>query len=204
MKNRRYLILALALMAISFASTLASAQSPITSLYNTGVDDTGALLNVGVADTHYKILSGPSPLYTSGFPGGLAYTTNPHPLWWHPSGNPSALQWIDPLNNGNASSPGYVPNGTYRYETTFYLVDCVDPTKVQLMGQFASDDNACIWVNGQNTNQCAINGYATPTSFNISGSTLFHSGTNIVDFVVQNIGGGPSGLIVTVLGKVNP
>ena len=204
MKNRRHFLLALALVAIAFASIPATAQSPITSLYNTGVDDTGTLLNLGAPDTHYKILSGPSPLYTSGFPGGLSYATNPNPLWYQPSGNPSAFQWIDPLNNGTASSPGSVPNGNYLYETTFYLVDCIDPTKVQLVGQFASDDYACITINGHTTGQCTVNSSAALAPFNISGSTLFHAGTNIVDFVVQNTGGGPSGLIVTVQGKVNP
>lgn len=210
MTSPKYFLLALTLLALAIAPTFASAQSYITTLYNTGVDDNGNLLNSGApngaVDPHYTVLSGPAALYGVNFTGGLAYTTVPKSGWWT---DPFVAEWINPINNG-AGAPANASKGSYDYQTSFYLKeDCIDLTKQQvyLVGQFAADDSACIWVNGVNTGVCTTGGFTSPTFFKIKGPSAtapFVVGTNRLDFIVQNSGdNSPTGLIVEVIGSVN-
>jgi hypothetical protein len=217
MKYLDYPLVAITLLLLVIAPTVASAQLPsyyITTLYNTGVDDDGAPLNNGhpngTVDPHYAIVSGPAALYQGspygryGFTGGLAYTTIPNKLWW----NGSPVEWLGPLSSGDGQAK--VAAGPYHYQTSFYLKeDCVDLTKQQviLTGQFAADDGACIWVNGVNTGTCTTGGFTIPTFFYFTGPTPtapFVTGTNRLDFIVNNIGTTPTGLIVEIYGLVSP
>ena len=208
MKGSKYYLFALTLLVLAIAPTIANAQSPITTLYNTGVDNNGVLLNNGspngAVDPHYTIVSGPSALYAGGFSGGLAYTTVPHPLWWS---DPTVAEWINPINSG-VNGPANAPLGTYDYQTTFYLKeDCIDldTQTVTLRGNFAADDTACIWVNGVNTGECTTGYAGTENFFKITGGKgLFVPGINRLDFVVQNIPSynSPTGLLVEITGSV--
>ena len=208
-QDARHYLFVLALLVLALAPGLANAQVPITSLYNTGVDDNGATLNNGKpngsVDLHYSIVSGPATFYKGGFTGGLAYTTVPNPLWWQ---GPLDAEWVNPVNNGSNGS-AYAPQGTYDYQTTFYLKeDCIDldTQTVVLQGNFAADDAACIWVNGTNTGQCTTGFAGTETPFKITGGTgLFVLGINRLDFVVQNTpsGNSPTGLLVEITGSVH-
>ena len=207
MKLSKHYLFALTLLVLAIAPTIANAQSPITTLYNTGVDNNGVLLNNGApngsVDPHYTIVSGPAALYTGGFTGGVAYTTVPNSLWWS---DPTVAEWINPTNNGSGQSNA--PQGTYDYQTTFYLKeDCIDLDQqtVTLKGNFAADDTACIWVNGTNTGQCTTGFAGTENFFKIAGGKgLFVPGINRLDFVVQNTPSynSPTGLLVEISGSV--
>lgn len=210
MTSSKYYLLALTLLVLAIAPTFASAQSYITNLYNTGVDDNGALLTNGspngAVDPHYTMISG-SAIWGTGFSGGLAYTTAAYSSWWT---DPSVAEWINPYNNGT-NGPLNVRPGTYRYQTTFYVNENCDVGKtVYLTGQFAADDSACIYVNNATSPAaCTTGGSGTPTFFKISGligggssTTPFVLGVNRLTFQVNNINKTPTGLMVEIVGSV--
>ena len=85
-------------------STLMSLPNHISGLYNTGVDNSGALLAQASANSHYTIISGPQT--------GTVYVPPPNPLWYARTGN---SQWISPSAVQSAS----LPTGVYEYRTTF-------------------------------------------------------------------------------------
>ena len=69
------------------------------------------------------------------------------------------------------------------------------------MGQWASDNDACIFLNGVNTNSCTgFQDFGQLTAFMIDGG--FVQGTNTLDFMVNN-GGGPTGLYVEISGTAD-
>jgi hypothetical protein len=155
---------------------LAAVAAPITDLYNTGVDNAGALLGSSVDDPHYAIILSPT--------GTISEMTTPldypFPLW---AANDSNSRWI-----GVAAYQAIGPAGFYRYRTTFTL-----PT-VSITGRWGTDDqsNSNIWINGVATGQTSA-GFSSLVSFVInSGFTI---GTNTLDFDLVNTGG-PTGLRV--------
>ena len=199
----------LLLLAVIVLAMVPAFGGNLTTLYNTGVNDAGAPLNAGVpngsVDPHYHIVSGPSTFYGS-FTGGLGYTTAIASGWWSP---PASAEWINPISNGTGA-PSWAPTqGYYDYETSFDIC-CTDPESVVIKGQFAADNNACIWVNGVNTNICTpTNGFSGPTAFQLDAATLaavnsaFVPGVNRIDFMVYNSkasfsNGTPSGLVVVI------
>jgi hypothetical protein len=183
----------------------------ITSLYNTGVDNTGNVLADGVADPHYRITAAPAP----DAPGAAQVALqNGFPLNapWVPDGTTS--KWIAPHANENdfPNQGGQSePVGTYTYETTFSLTG-LDPATAVINGQF-SDDNQLVKV--------LLNG--TDMSISSPGPEDFHAfhaftitkgfvpGVNKLDFVVQNLPQNvpnnphnPSGLRLEMTGTADP
>ncbi|MGH9719434.1 MAG: malectin domain-containing carbohydrate-binding protein [Bryobacteraceae bacterium] len=167
---------------------------PIT-IYNTGVLSPGVLAQQGSADPHYTLIASAD----AGFPGPNAFIViNQSPIgayWlaWGPQSN-----WIGPqaaAANGN-------PPGTYTYRTTFDLTG-LDPTTAGLTGNFASDNNASIRLNGAPAGPNSLSSSAyTPFTIN-SG---FVAGVNTLDFVVVNGGplANPTGLRVEISGSASP
>lgn len=205
MKSSRYCLFVLTMLVLAIAP--AFGVTPITTIYSTGVDDLHTALNAGspngTADPHYRIVSGPASFWGVGFTGGLAYTTIPAAGFWVAA--PTASEWINPINSGTGAPSASPPGGDYDYQTSFDLC-CIDPETVVVKGQFAADNDACIWVNGTKTTWCTPtgNGFATLTTFQLdSTNSTFVAGTNRVDFVVHNrtsSGGATtaSGLVVSI------
>ena len=80
--------------------------------------------------------------------------------------------------------------GYYTYKTTFNLPS--NFSTALITGQWATDDNANMFINGVFTN------ITTPSDFsfhNFSISNNFVAGTNSLEFVVYSVGG-PTGLQV--------
>ena len=172
------LVCALALVGTAFSDAI--------TIYNTGQDNNGMALPIGVLDPHYALVSAPPGVPLT------AITTSPNAAWVL---NTSTADWISPSASGNDSWPV----GTYDYQTTFNLVG--DPLTAQLMGQWASDNDACIFLNGVNTNACTgFEDFGHLTSFLIASG--FKSGSNTLDFIVNN-GGGPTGVFVEISGTEN-
>ena len=202
MRGSKHYLLALALLILSIVPAFGA---NITTLYSTGVDDSGSPLNAGAPngtpDPHYKIMFGPSTLYGPNFTGGLAYTTIPASGW---VAAPAGSEWVNPINNGTGDPSWSPPQGNYDYQTTFDIC-CIDPETVVIKGQFAADNNACIWVNGVNTKICTPSGGfsgLTPFQLDVTNSA-FVAGVNQIDFVVFNSkasyrNGTPSGLVVSI------
>ena len=175
---------------IVFLSTLAVGSAFCDSIvvFGTGQDASGSALPVGQVDPHYSLISAPA-----GVPPA-ATTTLPNGLW---ATNTVSADWISPGSSGDSSWPV----GTYDYQTTFSLAG-LDASTAQLTGQWASDNNACIFLNGNNTGSCtSFAGFGSLQPFSVTSGFL--SGTNTLDFIVTN-GGGPTGVIAEVTGTASP
>jgi hypothetical protein len=163
----------------------------ITSLFNTGVDNFGAVrtANGTLLDLHYTLIS--SPILPS--PGAVGTQINNFSSWL---GANTTSAWIGPV--GDSSLNG--PVGAYTYRTTFNLAG-FDPSTASIAGKWSTDNNGLqILLNGVNTGIPATSfsqfsiGFAP---FTISSG--FVSGINTLDFVVNN-GGGPTGLRTELVG----
>lgn len=164
------------------ASPLFSQQTVVT--FNSGVDNSGNLLPDGAVDPHFSLISYPGQVGStpaSAFAlAGITHTyitTGTQSRWisWDPN-------WIDAT-----------PSGVWIYRTTFDLTG-FQPETAQLIGQFVSDNDGTLFINGVNTG--IINTAAdTFTPFNITSG--FVDGINTVDFRVINdpfLGFNPSAL----------
>lgn len=181
------LVGATAVLSIS-AGAFAQTQN-ITGLYNTGVDNSGALLaDDTINDPHYDLVvvpGGSSETRVRRNSGGFPVATN-----W--IGEDSNSTWIGPNNAHDLDGPG----GTYTYQTTFTLPANANPATVNITGQWAADDSGVsITVNGvPNTDPAELpGGFSAYTPFTLN--TGFVVGTNTLQFSLSN-GGGPTGLRV--------
>jgi hypothetical protein len=153
-------------------------------IFNTAVNSGGTPLAAGVADPHYSLISAPNGVLLT------ALATTPNPAW---VANTVTAGWISPGDSGSTDWPG----GNYDYQTTFSLAG-LDPTTTQLTGEWAVDNTACISINGVMTGNCIMSDsqFGTLTAFSFLLTTgLFQTGTNRIDFIVNNESG-PTGLIV--------
>jgi PEP-CTERM motif len=175
MRLRASLLLNLVLLlCMGLLSAQASFGDSIT-IYNTGESNQGTALAFGTVDPHYNLIAAPSGV------GLVAYATSLNPAWI--SGDSSA-DWISPGASGDTSWPV----GTYDYQTTFMVTD---PSTAELSGEWTSDNNACIYLDGVNTGICtAFAGFGSLNPFDISSG--FQSGMNTLDLVVTNGGNSPS------------
>lgn len=155
---------------------------PIPGLFGTGVAENGSLLTDGAVDPHYRLVGSADASY----PGPAAVVVND--AWpiapagpWLANGPNS--KWIAPRREQNiGNSPGF-----YTYRMTFVLSN-LNPAKARLAGQWAVDDRgAQVRLNGSITGFTNGNGFASFTTFSITNG--FVTGTNTLDFVVEN---GPS------------
>ena len=183
-----------ALLSLAWASWAQAA--PILGLYNTGVDDSGALLGAGQLETHYTITASPD----LDFPGPDALTLLPgFPVGpWIAEGPLS--RWIAPRAN---QGTGNVP-GRYTYSTSFDLTG-LDPTTAQITGNVSSDDSlAAIRLNGLSLGITA-GGFNQFHPFSIPVSSPFVDGMNTLEFDVSNGDTGtaanPTGLRVEMTGR---
>lgn len=154
---------------------------------NTGSSG-GTALSVGLTDPHYTLFSAPAGVTLT------AITTAPNPAW---TPNTSTADWISPGNSGDTNWPV----GNYDYRLTFTIDATENPSTAMLSGMWASDNDACITLNGANTGDCLGGGvFASLTAFSISSG--FTTGLNTLDFIVDNTGG-PTGLLVEIGGNVS-
>lgn len=164
----------------------------ITSLYNTGVSDSGSVLPDASVDPHYMLTSVP---IGSGL-GANAYIadSNVFPLdggnWMADS---STSKWIAPTaNQSTFVDAGHT--GFYTYQTTFDLTG-FDPNTAVITGQWSTDNaGEDILINGISTGVTHKDGsvpsYAFFSSFTINSG--FKPGVNTLDFVVDNAPLNPS------------
>ncbi|HEY4313330.1 MAG TPA: PEP-CTERM sorting domain-containing protein [Pirellulales bacterium] len=210
---RRYYHSKIACSAVAIVLTFAfnggsAAAAPISTLFNTGVDDNGKPLPDGtIGDAHYSLLSAPQGS-TSQIVVLDDYSKEPLSFY---SGEPqdNLSTWI--LPNQQTLNDGV--NGEYEYRTTFTLSG-FDPATAQIVGMTSSDNYVAeIDLNGVpigsgysspplNTNQFAA-GYLP---FSISEGFL--PGINTIDFWVTNtpnppFDGSATGLRVEMTGTAS-
>lgn len=157
---------------------------PIPGLFNTGVDNSGTPLPNGAVDPHWVLSAGPA-----GVPTAIA--GDPRPGSW--VANTPTSRWVTPFANGN-SSPGA---GTYLYDLTFDLTG-FDPTTATISGDWSSDNNSSVLLNGVPfaTHSGGTSAFLTFDSF--STGTGFLPGINTLTIQVVNQGG-PTGAHVNEL-----
>lgn len=185
----------LALLA-SLAVSLTQA-APISKLYNTGVDDTGALLGPNVVDPHYTLIESADADFAGPETRTLtdAYPVAPAGPWIAKGPNSG---WIAPQGNqgtGNAA-------GSYTYRTTFDLTG-FDPAKARITGKWTSDNTGVdIVLNDVYLGISQPGNFGALNDFTIE--TGFVAGINTLDFLVFNAGDAvnPTGLRVEMIGTV--
>jgi hypothetical protein len=163
-----------------------------TSVYNTGVSNSGIPLAPGAIDPHYTLASspngsGPAFVVIDGqFPFVPFFPGDPA---WLP--NSSISGWIGPVADARTAIGG--PPGEYIFQTTFNLT-ANEVASAELTGRLASDNSVQIFLNGVNTGMGASGGITCCfdhfTAFQITSG--FVQGVNRLDFVVTNDDCGPS------------
>lgn len=167
--------------------------APIPGLFNTGFDAGGQRIEGSdVADARYALIES----VDDRAPGPDAVTLNPgFPVGPWLEETPES-RWIAPqADQGSGNAPG-----VYIFRTTVDL-SSFNPETVRITGRWASDNGGMdILVNGEST------GIASPsftewTEFEISQG--FVSGTNTLDFVVENAGDAdnPTGVRIELQGE---
>lgn len=145
-------------------------------LFNTGVADNGSLLPAGVTDPHYVLQPG-APVS----PPDIVLDQSQIPGVYVPNGPNS--QWIGPNVNPLSNSPA----GDYRYVVTFNMPAGADLSTAIIAGQWTSDNEAEIFLNGlptfQTTGHAAFGSF---TPFFITGPGNFTSTVNTLEFRVHN------------------
>ncbi len=168
----------------------------------TGVGADGQLLPDGAVDPHFTLVVNPQApgsteaLVQTGIPGA-----------WVP--NSASSKWIGPLADTSGADgdtdAGEGP-GVYVYRTHLDL-SRFDPATVRISGSWASDNaGLAIRVNGVPTGLVndVGNTFAVLVPFVIDATNApgLVAGVNTIDFVVQNAGGGFTGLRVDGLAAV--
>ncbi len=156
--------MALAALALALTLLLGVGQN------NTGTNGVGTVF----PDPYYTLVAAPSPLVP-----GPAYGTPPNPAWVAPS--PSS-NWINPYGWDNLGAPtsGSTPL-PYDYQTMFAFGGTVD-----IAGEMAADDAACLYANGLLVLCTPKKGFTQYTHFVIPSSDLV-PGNNMLDFKVYNL-----------------
>jgi hypothetical protein len=173
----------LALLAV-FSTLSTAAMADTLGVFNTGV------AGIGAVDPNYTLVSEPSDATQGPATGAV-----PHPAWFAPEGG---TNWI---NNTGAYNVGEQPNGFYIYDTTFNISASENPATAILNIAFAVDDSGTVWLNGAEV-YSGSDSYSYLTSITLSSG--FHTGSNTLEFQVDNTGGAPTGLYADVSGTVDP
>ncbi len=216
-------------LVVAAAVPLAAADAAliaIPSLFNTGVDSTGAPLADGsLGDSHYTLGLLPGTVKTpqvTSVPGGSTMAvavyrggvSGKFPIGpW--TGDDGISAWIAPDNSLDRTVN---PAGNYYYSTTFDLSG-FDPTTALIYGAWSADDvGAEIILNGVHRDvltslNLGPQNYSMQTSFNyysaagvVYNAPLqdgFLPGINTLTFRVDNVDG-PTGFRVELTGLAQP
>ncbi len=164
-------VAAIALAGVACGATFSPAKAAVTNLFNTGVDNAGALLGPSAQDPHYTLISAPTGVPIG--PGSVEQWSVPGYF-----SQPTATsQWIQPIVGQNA------PAGNYTFQTTFTVPQF--ETATYLTGTWAADDSGV---------QVLLNGNplaSSPTPYpggtrGFSFANGFIPGVNTLQFVVNN------------------
>jgi hypothetical protein len=154
---------------------------PLPGFFNAGVGADGKVLADGSVDPHYQLITNANDSLSK---DAIVEDSTLYPIVagpWLP--NSEASKWIGPLADPNGAP------GRYVYRTTFDLTG-VDPTAVQVMGKWATDDAGVdILLNGSSTG-LQNPGFASFAPFVLTNG--FTAGINTLDIVMNNGGTAPN------------
>jgi hypothetical protein len=181
--------------ATSSVATLQQLYLPISTLFSSGLDASGAPVAGGLPDPHYEVTASADPLYPA--PVAATVFLDAYPVQ---AGiymlNDARSKWISV--SSNSVSPA---EGGYVFRTTFVFPTDMDPDAARITGRWSMDnDGMAILLNGVNTGVPATAGFQSFTSFTITNG--FNFGTNTIDFVISNSppGASPMGFRVEISG----
>lgn len=181
------MLVALTLFLIPVAAAHAI---PITGLFNTGVNASGATQANNAAELHYTLVTLPSGTSTN---VRVATSANgfPIPPW---VGDNSTSAWIGPTGATDLTGG----TGDYDYRTTFTL-SAQEAAGATITGNWSVDNSGVdILLNGTSTRNTATD---FSSFYKLSISAGFVAGVNMLDFVVNNAGG-PTGLRTELVGNI--
>lgn len=169
---------------------------PITTLFNTGVDNSGMILADNTTDPHYRLKLSADPTWV----GPATYASGDVPAAWNLIGTDS--RWISPRYPNTAVEAGY-----YHYQTTFDLTG-MEPSTASISGRFSADNYlSSVQLNGTVVPQ-ATGGFNTWYDLVLPQGSAFVEGVNTLVFIVRNlpddIGANYSGLRVEMAGWAMP
>lgn len=177
----------LAFVAALLVPASAWAQVNLT-VHNTGVNATDVLVSPGAQTTYWTLLSAPAGATETVGQNAFRYYTGAYVA------DSSTAAWVSTAASGNASVLGF-----YVYQL---LVDLsgVDPTTAVITGQFSTDNDGFIRVNGgANAATSGFAGFGALTNFTLnSGNSSFIAGMNSIQ-VGANNGGNPTAFRVQFL-----
>lgn len=180
---------------IATTLSVANVEGQITGLFNTGVDNLGNPLALYGQDPHYALIASADP----NCPTNLAPRVEGLVGTWVNSNN-AISNWIRPEQLGNGFPPfnlyGICNNGGYVYRTSFNAAGNL--SLLSITGRLAADDDGVsVTLNGGTPLITGPAGFSSYTNFAINSG--FIAGTNTLDFLVNNLGGAPTGLRVEMV-----
>ena len=157
------------------ASPPSGAETPIPTLFSTGLSDARQPLPPGARDPHYTVLASAHAIAPP--PPAPALVIEGHPAWM---ANDTASRWLGPVNPGTAN----VAAGNYRYRTEFDL-SAFAPDSARLQIRAAADNRlTSVLLNGRSIGM-GFEGFAgLSPAFGVS--TGFVAGTNTLEFLWAN------------------
>jgi len=187
---------------IATAAILATANiaafSAAIPVFNTGVNNSGGLLGNATIDSHYALISAPSP-YTAAYTGTGTDTLGSNPYL---DDGPNS-RWINP----SGWMGEWLAAANYLYRTTFSLSGLI-PSSASLSLNIASDNSCKVFLNGVDTGiLTSATGFSSFAAFSINSGFL--AGLNTLDFALNNavdlsVGNfNPTGLRVELNGTAN-
>lgn len=173
-------------------SALASigAFTAVEGLFNTGVDSFGDVLGDGGIDPNYVLIVNPDGASSD----AIVQDSSVFPIVTGPwLANSASSKWIGPRLETSAAAGAEGDGGNYTYRQTFNLVG-VEPASVTLTGDWTSDNGGVdILLNGVSTGNTQDGSFGLLHPFSITG---LKAGVNTLDFVVNNLAAGYTGLRV--------
>jgi len=176
--SARFLSAALIAAAALLPKTVTAQCAGVTGLFNTGEDDQGFSLPIGLPEPHYAASGMSTFAGTTSWPGTWVTA-------------PDGSQWIAPT-----SSQVSAPLGDYFYTL---IINVQDPYGMQLSGQWATDNAGSLFLNGTFVTGITADTFQVLHSFTVTGLL---AGDNELKFVVNNGPGcclNPAGLLVSEL-----
>jgi hypothetical protein len=179
-----------------FLVCLLATASPIVLTTNSNAEvllhSTGEGLHQGDLDPNWTVTLPNGSTF-----GNAISATDPHDLWRTPT---PPNTWISVVARGDA------PEGLYKYSTTFTIPAEIDPTTVQVTGNWWADeaeDINAIYLNGVKVSDLNGTAWYDPSKIDafFSIQSGFQSGLNTLEFTVLNTSG-PGGTLIEFPGVV--
>jgi uncharacterized protein (TIGR03437 family) len=180
----------------------------IATANNFPIASTGQNVNSTGHDTSYTILSNTiiEPPLTSPLTGPAWVVTKPPfaPQYWL---SVPGAKWIAPdIDQSNSRNGCCV--GVTKYQTTFSLTDAtgaaLDPSTARVTLTLLADDSVDIYLNGTAASNHVYSGGVYSAATTIVLTKGFQSGTNTLEFDVNNNGLGATGLNIYAVGTADP